>query len=651
MRAGVDTGGTFTDLLLERPDGLAVHKRLSTPEDPSRAILDGLAQLAGEAADAPPPDTVVHGSTVATNALLERKGARAILVTNAGFEDVLTIGRQHRPKLHALRVERPAPVIPESLRIGVDVRRGPKGEAVVPLTEAAVEETLAAAARLRPESAAVVLLHAYADGTDEARIGRALRERLGIPVTESHRLLPEYREYERTSTVAINAYVAPKMAGYLERLSKSLPAGTRLFVMQSSGGILPAAQAGEEAVHTILSGPAGGVVGAAAAARAAGRTRVVTFDMGGTSTDVSLVDGEPVSTSWSEIGGHPLRIPTLDIHTVGAGGGSLAWRDAGGALRVGPKSAGADPGPACYGRGGREPTVTDAHVVLGRLAPEHFLGGEMELDDDAAREAVGGLARTLGLTVERCAEGILRVACSVMARAIRRISLERGHDPRRFTLVTFGGAGGLHACELAAMLGMPEVLVPPHPGLLSAFGMLVAAPRRERARSVLLRIAHGDPVPATPLASVYQELTDGLVAELAALGYDPRTLRAQHLAELRYAGQSYELSVSHGGDPRETVARFHEAHARAFGYRLERDVEWVNARVRVVGAEPPRPVSRAPGGPPRALSGGVVPRADLPAGSTLLGPAVVTEYSSTTYLPPGWRLEVLDGGALSLRRL
>ena len=436
--------------------------------------------------------------------------------------------------------------------------------------------------------------------------------------------------------------------------------------MQSDGGVLSAGRAASDAVHTILSGPAGGVVGAGHLAALAGEDALVTFDMGGTSTDVCFVAGEPAVTTGAEVGGVPIRVPLLDVHTVGAGGGSVARRDAGGALRVGPESAGADPGPACYGRGGREPTVTDAHVVLGRLPPSRFLGGGMALDAGAAREAVGRLAGALGLTIEACAEGIIRVAEAVMARAIRRISLQRGHDPRRLALVTFGGAGGLHACGLAAALGIPRVLVPRHPGLLSAYGMLAARPGREMARSVLVRAsAEGTLADPERVRVVYEQLTSDLIGALAAEGHSRDGLEITRLADLRYAGQSYELTVPVSEALHGTVAAFHQAHGDAFGMRLDRDVEWVAARVRVRGPAPapPTPVAGAiardgpqdhsgprdpsPENPP-ATAARLIDRETLPAGARVAGPAIITEYSSTTWLPPGWTATVVTGGALRL---
>ncbi|MFQ5894898.1 MAG: hydantoinase/oxoprolinase family protein, partial [Nitrospinota bacterium] len=464
-RLGVDTGGTFTDFILIEGDrrggrgGRArVLKVLSTPENPARAILEGVAQLLGEMPEAGTPGArapwgplagileITHGSTVATNALLTRTGARTGLLTTAGLEDVVEIGRQNRSRLYDLYYRRPPPLVPRPLRLGVPERVGPEGEVERPLDQGALERALARLGRAGVGSVAISFLHSYANPDHERRAAEAAR-RAGFAVSPSSRILPEYREYERTSTTCVNAYVSPLMGRYLSELDRRLPGG-RLRVMQSNGGVLSARAAGQEAVRTILSGPAGGVVGGFAAARAAGFTQAITFDMGGTSTDVSLCRGDVGFTAEAEVAGCPIRVPVIDIHTVGAGGGSLAWRDAGGALRVGPQSAGADPGPICYGRArsgrvdlGQEVTVTDAHLFLGRLDAARFLGGGLRLDLRGVEEGLARLGRALGLEPREAAEGVLRVADASMERAIRLISVERGHDPREFVLVAFGGAG------------------------------------------------------------------------------------------------------------------------------------------------------------------------------------------------------------------
>ncbi len=469
----VDTGGTFTDFIAIAPDGRVwTHKRLSTPHDPAEAVLQGLDELLATLAAeglAASRMRLVHGSTVATNAVLERRGARTALVVTEGFRDLLLIGRQNRRELYDLMPKAPPPLIPRELSFEVRERLGPGGEVVTPLDERSVAALLPALSQAGVESVAVVLLHSYANPDHERRVAGALREQ-GYFVSASCDILPEHREYERASTTALNAYVSPIMQRYLGRLNKAaLEKGfADLRIMQSSGGVTDAEHAGAYAVHTILSGPAGGVVGALKVARALGIDHIITLDMGGTSTDVSLVPGALKVTTESEIEGFPIRVPVIDIHTVGAGGGSIAWLDAGGALRAGPQSAGADPGPACYGRGGEHFTVTDANVLLDRLPRDWFLGGRMQLDLDAAEGACRRLADRLGASLEDTAYSVLQVVASNMERAIKVISVERGYDPRDFCLVSFGGAGALHACELAREPFHPQGAGAPLPG--SAFG-------------------------------------------------------------------------------------------------------------------------------------------------------------------------------------
>ena len=478
VRVGVDTGGTFTDLVALDAGQVRLAKVLSTPDDPARAVLAGLSQLV----PAGTPVALTYSTTVATNALLERRGARVLFFTTAGFEDVLEIGRQARPELYALEPTRPAPVVQRRDRIGVRERITFTGETLQALRPREVGAAVATARRLSPQAIAIGFLHSYANPAHERRLAAALR-RAGFLCTASHEISPRHREYERFSTAAINAYVAPKMTHHIARLARDLTGGT-FRVMQSNGGALDAATAAREAARTILSGPAAGVVGAQAMAQRAGFTRIITFDMGETSTDVCLVDGDVRRHADCVVGGLPINVPAIDVHTVGAGGGSLAYRDPGGALKVGPESAGAEPGPACYGRG-TEPTVTDANLVLGRLG-RGVLAGGIELDARRAERAVSRLARSLGLSRDAAARGIVSVANAAMERAVRTVSVERGHDPRGYALVAFGGAAALHACELAAGLGMRDVLVPRFPGVLSAWGAANAAIAREYTRTVRL---------------------------------------------------------------------------------------------------------------------------------------------------------------------
>ena len=538
LAVAVDTGGTFTDVLLLDGGRLRSLKLPSTPDDPSDAVLEGLRRvLDGVEREADVKFVLLHGSTIATNALLERKGARVKLVTNAGFEDILEIGRQNRPQLYALVGHRPPPLVDRGDRHGIQGRMGPDGEVIEPLDPTELEALPALLAGA--ESVAIVLLHSYANASHEESVADAVAE-LDVPLSVSVRLLPEYREYERTSTTIVNAYVAPGISAYLKRLAREARA-ERVSIMGSNGGSLPLDRAAREPVHMVLSGPAGGVVGALAWGRRAGHEHIITFDMGGTSTDVSLCPGAPLHTRELEIGGQPVAIPVIDIHTVGAGGGSLARIDPGGALRVGPESAGADPGPICYGKGGAGVTVTDAHVWLGRLPTDAFLGGERTLDRSAVEPHLRNLADRLGTSLEVAAEGVLAVADAAMERALRVISVERGHDPADFTLVAFGGAGGLHATHLAERLGIRHTIVPPHPGLLSAYGMLASDITREVSRTVLISTASANAFES--IENVFTELEQAAVAAMAEEGVPEDRLSLRQWVDARYERQSFELRV------------------------------------------------------------------------------------------------------------
>ncbi|MEQ1857996.1 MAG: hydantoinase/oxoprolinase family protein [Longimicrobiales bacterium] len=648
----VDTGGTFTDLVLLRNGAITTLKVPSTPADPSQAVLDGLRRLVplGARFD------LVHGSTVATNALLERRGARVVLVTNRGFEDVIEIGRQNRPQLYALVGHRLPPLVAREDRLGVAGRLGPAGEQVEPLDEAELTGLAQRVARHEPESVAIALLHSYADSTHEEAVARAVAS-LGLPVSISSTVLPEFREYERTSTTIVNAYVAPVVDRYLGRLATEARADS-VRIMGSNGGALPIERARRESVHTVLSGPAGGLVGALTWARRAGYDHVISFDMGGTSTDVSLLPGRTLRTREFEISGVPVAVPVLDIHTVGAGGGSIARVDPGGSLRVGPQSAGADPGPTCYGRGGTEVTVTDAHVWLGRLPTDALLDGERTLDREAVRRPLALLAERLGASLEQAAEGVIAVADAAMERALRVISVERGYDPVEFVLVAFGGAGGLHVAELTARLGAQRAIVPPDPGLLSAFGMLASPVTREGSRTVLVRSDGEDA--EDRVASALDNLEGAARTAMVNAGAEADALAVERSVDARYVGQSFELAVDAAG----WASGFHEVHRARYGYaRSEAVVEAVTARV-VVSAPPPvlpeiRLVAAQAPPPSKAAqvtAGGDVlgvtrvRRRDLRPGHRLSGPVVVQEYSGTTWVPPDWTLEVDAWGNLHLTR-
>ncbi len=645
----IDTGGTFTDIVALVDGVMHIVKVPSTPDDPARAVLDGIAVTRPGAT----PFQLIHGSTVATNALLERRGARVALVTNAGFEDILEIGRQNRPQLYALSGHRPPPLVPQDRRHGVRGRIGPQGEEIEPADPA---ELAALAGRVEgADAVAICMLHSYANAAHERAAAQALAA-LGLPLSISSELLPEFREYERTATTVVNAYVAPVMDRYLGRLAADSDAA-RIRIMGSGGGAFAVARARREPVHTILSGPAGGVAGALAIARRTGFDRIITFDMGGTSTDVSLCPGHPLHTREFSIAGLPVAVPVLDIHTVGAGGGSLADIDAGGALRVGPASAGAVPGPICYGRGGERVTVTDANVWLGRLPAagwQHALGGEHAgLDRQAIGGPLGLLAEALGTDRDAAAEGVVAVVNATMERALRVISVERGHDPADFTLVPFGGAAGLHAVALAERLGIPRLLVPPDPGVLSAFGMLVAPIRKEAARSVLRTEAEiGE-----TLDGLFAGLETAALEAMAEEGVPATDVQLRRRVDARYRGQSFELTVPAQG----WVGAFHRAHAERYGWqRTDASVEAVTLRVEALaaGVSPVRRARTHAGDPAQpathttvrhrggAVSATCLARVALVPGQRIAGPAVVLEYSSTTWLPPEWTAEVCEDGSL-----
>ena len=634
----VDTGGTFTDVVYERDGALHMRKVVSTPDDPARAVIAAVASLDAMA--------LTHGSTVATNALLERRGARVALITNAGFEDVIEIGRQNRPQLYALSGARPAPLVERALRFGVMGRLDQHGVEIEALDEARV--TALHDALQNCDAIAVCLLHSYANDAHERRIGELLRA-IEKHLSLSCELLPEYREYERTATTVVNAYVAPLMDNYLANLEAHSGA-QRVRIMGSGGGTVSIARARREPVHTVLSGPAGGVAGALAAARAEHLHNIISFDMGGTSTDVSLCPGRALHTREFSIAGTPIAIPVLDIHTVGAGGGSMAWLDAAGALHVGPRSAGAQPGPICYGRGGTSVTVTDANVWLGRLPVDAFLGGEETLSRDAIAAPLSQLADALGMSGEETAQGIIAIANSTMEGALRVISVERGFDPIDFTLVAFGGAAGLHAVELAERLGVPRILLPRHPGVLSGYGMLASPVRKSVARTMLLRSS--EPW-HEPMQRTFEELEARIRADMSAEDVADDEVETARIVEARYFGQSYELRV----DAADWIAEFHQAHRARYGYaRIDAELEAVTLRVDATSARPQLPAfaedraAREPGVASVFIDGWrdvpVIARAHVM--KPLAGPAVITEYSATTWLPQGWRARPGEAGGLLL---
>ncbi len=648
---GVDTGGTFTDFVLFEDGRLRVHKVLSTPLAPEHAILQGIRDLGleGRALD------LVHGSTVATNAVLEGKGVRVAYVTNRGLADLLTIGRQARPALYDLQPDPIPPPVPAELCLETGGRMGADGSEVEPLTTAELEALTAQVTALQADAVAVNLLFSFLDDGYEQAIAGALPK--GLFVSLSSQVLPEYREYERGIATFLNAYVGPLVLGYLKRLQQGLGPDTRLSVMQSAGGTIDAAQAGEQAVTMLLSGPAGGLTGARVTAATAGRRQLLSFDMGGTSTDVALIDGEPTLTTEGHLGRYPVAVPMVDMHTIGAGGGSIATVDGGGLLQVGPESAGAAPGPACYGNGGRHATVTDANLVLGRLLPESFLGGAMTLDVNAARAAVATIAQPLGVSTEQAAAGIIRIADQHMAQALRVISIQRGVDPRHHTLVSFGGAGGLHVCALADALGMRQALVPINAGVLSALGMIAAARSRQLSHTLVGDLSKFDDA---TLERQFDQLRERGAAQLAAEGVPAEELILSPSLDLRYAGQSFTLNLPWDGVAR-TAEAFHRDHEKRYGHRIDQAVELVNTRLGLRGPPPPLELAVLPPGPAAPPSGttsvhgeaqpvAVYQRDRLTPDQRIDGPALITETVSTTVIADGWRCTVEAHGNLMLER-
>jgi N-methylhydantoinase A len=683
LRIAVDTGGTFTDCVWIDPTTrrLQMLKVFSTPADPSQAIVEALKQIA--------PDQnliLLHGTTVGTNTLLQRKGARVALVTTAGFEDAIEIGRQARPKLYDFFFDRVQPLVPKELRFGVKERTASNGEILTPPAPEELQALAKCLAEAKPQSLAICLLFSFANPNNELSVAEALSP-LKVPLSISHQILPEFREFERISTVVINAYLQPIMQRYLENLetrahensirkdvasnialttsdttrpTPALRTPARVFVMQSSGGITALSTAAREPVRTVLSGPAGGVVGAVATARASGFDRIIAFDMGGTSTDVSLAEGEIKTATDAQIAGLPVSVPMLDIHTVGAGGGSLARFDAAGVLRVGPESAGAYPGPICYGRG-TQPTVTDANLLLGRLQPARFLGGDFTLDLDRTRRVTLEFLKQhrSRMTLDQFAAGVVRVVNATMEKAIRVVSIERGRDPRHFALVAFGGAGGLHACALAEALSIPHVIIPAFPGALSALGILASDVVKDYSRTVFWRVS--GKVPTASLNREFAALEKKAARDFKLEAWQGSPLYNRSV-DLRYRGQGYELNLPF---TKNLLADFHEEHHRRYGYtHTTREVELVTLRLRAVVKSPqsrPTPThvgTAGPGRPGRAKLGRlsapqnpvffdgknlltkIEARSELRTGKTYRGPAIITEYSATTVIPPGKKFHI-----------
>jgi N-methylhydantoinase A len=679
VRLGVDVGGTFTDLVLFDAASNRIHftKTSSTPANQAEGVEQGISKVAGIAGLTPADVSFfVHGTTVATNALLERKGVTCALLITEGFRDILQIGRQDRPKLYDWFAQRPPALVPRALTFEVRERMLHTGDVHLALDEAQAIEAIGRAKAAGVTAIAVCLLHSYANVAHERRLGELIAQHFPeVEVSLSSDVIPEFREYERASTTAVNAYVMPIVRRYVARLADRTTAmgvPAELHIMQSNGGLMTARAAGEQSVRTMLSGPAAGVLGAVALAREAGFDNVLSVDMGGTSFDICLAyDGQLRFTKESEIGSLPVKVPMIDIHTLGAGGGSVAWIDAGGALRVGPRSAGAQPGPACYSRGGTEATVTDANVVLGRIDPANFLGGEMQLDAEAARRAVRErIAEPLGLGLEEAAEGIIRVINATMVRGMRAVSVEKGYDPRDFAIVAFGGGGPLHAADLARELGVPNVLVPVMPGVTSALGLLVADLRYDVSATVRGSLAAPD---LAALTAVYEDLERQALEQMAKDGVEHGEVALNRSADVRYARQSWELEVSVPPGRLDATAldlvrsEFHARHAQQYGYAMEgEELILVNAAVSAIAVLPKPPLGsttaddgRADGAMAHDQAGerqtwlgarwvraSVYDRRGLPPGAAIEGPAIVEQLDTTTFLGLGDRARVDDSGNL-----
>ncbi len=674
---GVDVGGTFTDFFASRQEDGAtlVYKRPSTPHNPGEAIVRGLREMAALEFDPAQIERLCHGTTVATNALIQRRGGTVALVTTEGFRDLLEIGRQTRPHMYSLQIDHPAPLVPRQRRFEIRERLGPDGEVLTALDEAGLAVVAEAVAASGAQSCAVCCLFSFIDSAHEARIAEALKARLpDLSLSLSSSVRPEFREYERFSTTVLNAFLQPVIAGYLAYLeaeAAALAPDAAIRIYQSSGGLMSVETAKQFPIRTALSGPAAGAVGAVHTAKGANRPNVITLDMGGTSADVALIRNYDAGIGLDrEVAGYPVRLPTVDIHTVGAGGGSVAWFDRDGLMKVGPRSAGADPGPACYGRGGTEPTVTDANLALGRLSTKGLAGGELALDAAAARRAIEPVARRLGFSVEKTAHGILGIVVANMVRAVRTISVERGLDPRDYALMPFGGAGPLHAVEVARVLGMGEIVVPAAPGILCAQGLIVSDLKEEFVRSGRFTLT------ADGIRRI-GELLDGLEADARAWFAAERVApedRGLTLAfDARYVGQNFELPVSFAGGPdgalprpaqtEAVAAAFHAEHERHYGFHSAGEpIEIVNIRLTAIGriATDGALVSRGAAAAASeaadsrpvwfdddsAVETPVHRRETLIPGMALAGPAIVEQLDSTTVVFPGDRAAVDEAGNL-----
>jgi N-methylhydantoinase A/oxoprolinase/acetone carboxylase beta subunit len=652
IRIGVDTGGTFTDFVIYANRTIEIQKIPSTPHDPSQAILEGIQNYQ----KAPFFLSIVHGTTIATNSLLERKGGQIAFITTKGFEDILFIGRQIRRNLYSLKGEERRHLLARQNCFGLEERTTASGKVTKEISARDLRSVLNKITNRRIDAVAVTLINSYANPLNERTIRQEL-EKAKILFSVSSDILPEHREYERSVVTAVNAYLMPIISQYLKKLEHKLQKA-RLHIMQSNEGYISTQVAKSEPLRTALSGPAGGVVGAFELGKSIGVKKIISFDMGGTSSDVSLINGEISRTNESVIGDFPIRLPIIDIHTVGAGGGSIASVDRGGSLRVGPESAGAQPGPACYGKG-KQPTVTDANLVLGRLVPEYFLGGKMKIFPEKSQKAIRTLAERINKSLLETASGIIQIANANMEKAIRVISIERGFDPRDFVLISFGGAGGLHAAEIASNLKIEKVIVPKNAGVLSALGLLMADSIKDDSKSLLKTVENLKP---KELERHFKELEKKSLRVMKEEGFDESDINIFRFLDLRYLGQSYEITIPFRSTAKSDhvfVSDFHKAHQNLYSYRHpQRAVEVVNIRIKAAGVTKKIKFKKYPlkeSQSEKALMktqkisykgnkflAHVFNRALLCAGDRISGPALVVDYESTTFLPPSFSLNV-DG--------
>ncbi len=652
IRIGVDTGGTFTDFVINFNGKIEIKKIPSTPHNPAVAILEGIKEFLNEAC----PPSIIHGTTVATNSLLERKGGRIALITTKGFEDILFIGRQTRRDLYSLRGEQRIPLLPRNLCFGIEERTAVSGKVENKVSHADLGKIIQKIKKSKIEAVAVSLIHSYVNSSHEKIISREL-EKNKFLFSVSSSILPEHREYERTAVTTVNAYLMPVISKYLIKLKDKMEKAD-LRIMQSNEGYISPERAKSEPIKTALSGPAGGVVGAFHLAKTAGFKNIITFDMGGTSSDVSLVDGNIRRTNESLIGDFPLRIPIIDIHSVGAGGGSIAYIDSGGSLRVGPQSAGADPGPACYGCGS-DPTVTDANLFLGRLVPEFFLGGEMKIYPERSRKALLTLAKQIKKSVRETAEGIIEIANANMEKAIRVISIERGFDPRNFSLFSFGGAGGMHAVEIASNLKITRIIVPNNAGVLSALGLLLADSIKDYSKSILKT---SENISKRELEKHFVRLKEKGLKDMQEGGFKEREVSLLPYLDLRYLGQSYEITTPYTDMDRKIsgfsfIPEFHKAHRKLYSYHhAQQPIEIVNIRVKAIGSGKKIKLKKQPPGGPnpesafikkqdvyhkgRKFRASIFNRSLLRPGNRMNGPSLIADFDSTTFLPSSYYLEV-----------